>query len=264
VRSAVRNTNLLGIVGVLLSLLVGLSGCSQPGPTGSPGPGPLRPGDTGFPRENPTPSEVVEVQVIAPPTLLGNYEVQYAAESRDDPIRPGGVLALPGCGFGTHAPYQIAIPVVLKESGTVSVGRFAIDRFEPGKCGWHLASLSAAPFALELVLAGGTPPPMLWFSHSSHSTAHPWPNVDLSQMQIHVWCTNHSHPVLPQQATRLHCASLEGLSRTVPGVPAAFVKSVPANQFWTWSLYATQYLRTLKIQFHDLDAELLAFTTDAH
>jgi hypothetical protein len=89
-----------------------------------------------YPDANPTPSHVIPFVVTR--WELGNFRFDARYES-------DGKLCYDHVGLGVYLPHYLAIPIVLTQSANdTRRGDFAIDKFQPGKCGWKFTGITYA------------------------------------------------------------------------------------------------------------------------
>jgi len=126
------------IVSVALVSTVLLIGVYQmihaPADPGEPDSSPLKVGSPNYPVETPNPSYVVPLVVSH--WKLSNYrfEARYETDAR---------LCNDHVGLAVYHPHYLAIPIVLARSeGEISRGSFAIDKYQPGKCGWKFTGIT--------------------------------------------------------------------------------------------------------------------------
>jgi hypothetical protein len=120
---------------------------------------PLKPGDANYPVENSNPSYLIPL--IAPKMELSNY--RFIAEYRSDvklcghEIPPGGYFA-----------YTLSFPINMVRQADTYRGSFAIDKFQPGKCGWKFGGVGyVAPDGVgnAVGVIRKTAPPTFRLSH---------------------------------------------------------------------------------------------------
>ena len=98
-------------------------------------------GSANYPRDNPTPTHKVIIEGTVSSTIHlkmnAAYEGKISADCWKSPLYSAGEVE------GTATPVRRTVPVVLTADGEHFRGQFFVDQFLPGKCGWHLYTISA-------------------------------------------------------------------------------------------------------------------------
>jgi hypothetical protein len=93
----------------------------------------LKPGDAKYPLETATPTSVIPFVVARLGLSNYRFEVEYASD-----VKLCGHLI----GSGGYIAYSIAIPIALAPTQDGKFrGSIAIDKFQPGHCGWKLEGI---------------------------------------------------------------------------------------------------------------------------
>lgn len=93
----------------------------------------FKPGDADYPAETPNPSHAIALNVSR--LELSNYRFDAAYQS--DPKLCNQMV-----GLGVYVPRQLAIPINMTRGESDGYrGSFAIDKFQPGKCGWKFTGV---------------------------------------------------------------------------------------------------------------------------
>lgn len=112
-----------------------MSGCSH---LGSPE---QKQGNTDYPQNNPTPTQVITIEGTVSPTLSVKLNAVYEGTISADCWK--SKLYSAGEFEGTATPLRHTAPIELTEDGEHFSGKVIVDRFVPGKCRWHLQSIVA-------------------------------------------------------------------------------------------------------------------------
>jgi hypothetical protein len=221
----------------------------------------LTPGAADYPTLNPDPQQVVKFIAVVPAGLSSEFHLHYFVDRQEDPNDPSHYTSPPGCDWTQKSTFAVDMPLKLEKAGDTYKGSFALDHFQPGPCGWHLDSITSPNYGTGSADSPKLRLPFLWFLHSDATTSHPAATVDLTTEHIHLWCTHRAEPPpqFPQWKGRLFCSSPDALRYQVKDVPADFWASIRTEEFFVSNTYATQYLRSLTVEFHDLDAMLDAY-----
>ena len=235
----------LGLLAIFL-----ISACEYH--SGLPATRSLQPGDPDYPQVNPSPTQVVQFTATVPEGISAEFRLVYGVAIPQD----GSNLSMtPGCGWKQDAQFYVHLPLQLSKSGNVYRGSFAPDYFKSGPCGWHLADVISP--MLTTWIPTDTWGPVVFFNHSYHTSSHPLPSLDLATKRIDIWCTRKQiEPPTEKskESTRIRCVPFT----FVNDLPKAFVDSVPADNR-DWDVHATQFLQSLTVELHDVDALSAAY-----
>jgi hypothetical protein len=117
----------------LVAALIPLGACRH---LGSPE---VAPGTTYYPEKNTYPSRQVSIRGMIAPTLTITLSAMYrgkvAADCYKTAIFSGEIFE------GTTSPLQVTVPIPVSREDNKFSASFEVDRFVPGKCGWHLAAV---------------------------------------------------------------------------------------------------------------------------
>lgn len=202
----------------------------------------LKPGDADYPQLNPSPSQPVQLTLIAPDGLPVGFVIQYSVswhqEGDQTPSAPAG------CRWTYESQFSVEMPLGLKKSGNVYRGSFFQDYFQPGVCGWHIHSLVAPIVRTDVA----------YFNQALATNSHSLPGVDFETNTTHIRCTRNRRTwpgMLPPPYEETDCTV--GLVADLKvDLPNDFWQSIPADQR-LGSYHVNQYLRRLRVEFHDLD-----------
>jgi hypothetical protein len=203
----------------------------------------LQPGDKDYPSVNPSPADIVEVTVVAPPSIPVELHLLYVVDAHPDEHDPRRWVTAPGCNWTEQARFHIEIVLPFTKSGDIYTASMARDHFQAGACGWKLWSVTSPIVRI----------PIVYFEHSYHTSAHPFPNLDLSRSENDFWCTQRTHQQSAAPANNVSdfdCTfasaawSLRGRKWTPMPIPVSHSR---------WNNNATQYTKTMRIEFHDVD-----------
>jgi hypothetical protein len=204
----------------------------------------LQPGDLNYPTINSSPTQTVQFTAIVPDGLSAEFHLIYNVETQQDETNPNKFTSPPGCGWKQQTPFYIDLTLMLKKSGNSYTGSFSPYHFLPAKCKWHLYAVTS-PIVRSAII---------FFVHSLHTNPHPFPTVDLTADAIHIWCTRKGKEQ-PRQSSapneRIDCANLQ-MSGIFIDLPPGFYASISAEEK-DWNSNMTQYLKSLTVEFHDLD-----------
>jgi hypothetical protein len=118
---------------LLITFVTTFQGCRH---LGSPE---VAPGATYYPEKNADPIRQVSIRgTIAPTltiTLSAIYRGKVAADCYKTTIFSGEIFE------GQTNPLQVTVPIPVSREDNKFSAVFAVDRFVPGKCGWHLAAV---------------------------------------------------------------------------------------------------------------------------
>jgi hypothetical protein len=120
---------------IVTAALIPLFGCSH---LGSPE---QKPGSPNYPALNPGASRTVMISGSVSPTLGLSLSATYignvSADCWTSPPFSGGSFE------GTARPLQVTVPLPVTRSKDRYTTSFVVDRFLPGRCGWHFAHVEA-------------------------------------------------------------------------------------------------------------------------
>ena len=216
-----------------------------------------QPGDRDSPQVNPTPTQTVRFTAIVPDGFSAEFHLIYSVDFEEN----GSTVSAPlGCRLSQSARLRVDMPLKLERSAGKYRGNFSIDYFQGGTCGWHLYDVMSP--MLDTWLPTDTSGPVIFFLHSLHTNAHPYPFLDLENQRIDIWCT-HAKRRLSSQApvTQPFCTNFgfaTSFYEEAFGIPRGFSESVPLEKR-DWDNHGTQYLRSLTVEYHDLDALVAAY-----
>lgn len=121
-------------VTLLVAFLTTFQGCRH---LGSPE---VAPGTTNYPEKTAGPIRRVSILGTIAPTLVISmatiYKGKVAADCYKTTIFSGEIFE------GQTNPLQITVPIPVSREGNKFSAAFEVDRFAPGKCGWHLAAVT--------------------------------------------------------------------------------------------------------------------------
>ena len=205
----------------------------------------LNPKDLDYPVVNTTPNQIVKFNAIIPKGYLKEFHLHFVVDAKQDYPNNKVFVSPKGCNWTNNNQFYINRDVELKqESGDLYTGIFVMDYFLPGKCKWHLVSMSSPMFKGEI----------FYYRQSGHSNSRPFSDINLEENNIHIWCTgkNISNKKLEPNAgldERVYCTNFSFIGYYVP---PSFYESIPSDEK-KWDIHVTQYLKTLTVVFHDLD-----------
>lgn len=207
-----------------------------------------KPGDDGYPSDNPRPIHLLDLRIVMPPGLRGRLRAEYTATQNVASCRKI-------VGVDDDLPYYLSIPLHLTRSGEVYRQILAIDRFQPGRCGWDFAGIkysvaAQGPVRDELLTYTG------WAPYTGRG--------EQEEVQLDVWCA--SFPTEP--SSRTVCGGLDLLSYAFPGsIGRRLIDSVPMEQRQDGPPgYIGSDVTVVTVRFHDLDSmrrEHLRISADA-
>jgi hypothetical protein len=213
----------------------------------------LKPGDPDYPLRNPAPTQVVQFTAIVPSSLSSEFHLLYVVEFSKAPAPEDASVPLhspPGCHWTPEKQFHVDLPVTLEKSGDQYTGSFSPDLFQPGDCRWHLDRITSSIANV----------PLVFLTHSLYTSPHPLPGLDLTTDVRRLWCTRKPKGQIwltaPNQS--INCVPLLAIGAWA-AVPDGLEKSVPVEESQQGSHIATQYLKTLTIEFHDFDAYASAY-----
>jgi len=202
----------------------------------------LMPGDPDYPAGNPAPTQVVQFTAIIPASLSNQFHLRYEVEVGKNAYLPFLPSQSPaGCRWTQEKQFYVDMMLPLARAGDRYSGSFSPDLFLPGTCRWHLEGLTSSI----------TYAPILTFQHSRAADSRPPAGVDLETDVRHLWCTRHQGGPAPNQ--RPNCVPFEDITQWTK-LPDGFRDTIAASQKEAGRHVANQYLKTLIIELHDLDA----------
>ncbi len=140
--------------------------------------------------------------------------------------------------------FHIELVLPLKKSGGTYTGSFSLDHFQAGACGWRLWTVTSPIVRV----------PIAYFEHSAHTSSHPLPGLDLTKNENDFWCTRRGKKQPSATTDTAHgeidCTFAMG-AWSLRGDEWSSIP-IPANEMH-WNHIATQYTKTMRIDFHDLD-----------
>jgi hypothetical protein len=120
-------------VTLLGTFLITFQGCRH---IGTPE---VAPGTSNYPEKNMGPTRQVSIRGTVAPTLMitlsALYRGKVAADCYKTTVFSGEIFE------GQANPLQVTVPIALSRDGNKFSAEFDVDRFVPGKCGWHLAAV---------------------------------------------------------------------------------------------------------------------------
>jgi hypothetical protein len=138
-------------------------------------------------------------------------------------------------GSGTTFPYSATIPIVLQPDGDGYRGTFTVDRFQPGRCGWHFGGV-------KYFVKGED-------DHGSTLAIYDDRPVQVADFHLDVWCVKSSK--VPSSSPTEACSNL-GLLRGF--FSPDFVLSIPAGERGDAPATIGDQAKSLSVRFHDIDA----------
>jgi hypothetical protein len=126
------------IVSATLALVVALGAIYQlthaPSNPNDPDLSPLKVGSANYPVETPNPTHVIPFVVSRAELSNYHFDARYQTDAK---------LCSDHVALGVYLPHYLAIPIALsRDEGELSRGSFAIDKFQPGKCGWEFTGIT--------------------------------------------------------------------------------------------------------------------------
>jgi hypothetical protein len=207
----------------------------------------LKPGDKEYPPLNPAPTQV-QFTAVMPPSLSSEFRLLYVVKYGKDPYPEDANIPLhspPGCHWTEEKQFHVDLPLTLEKAGDKYTGSFSPNLFQAGNCGWHL----------DVIKSSISNVPLVFLTHSLHTSSHPLPDLDLTTDVKHLWCIRKQQgrdwQTAPNQ--RINCVPWSAID-VWTAVPDGVLDSIPAEQRQQGSHIVTQYLKTLTIEFHDFDA----------
>jgi hypothetical protein len=103
----------------------------------------VRPGDFEYPVANHEANKVLSIVGRMPRSLDVKLIAKFSP--KDGGIynpTTGGLVCGYAVGLGAHTPYTVDVPISIERSGEVYSASILIDKFQEGKCGWHLFAIS--------------------------------------------------------------------------------------------------------------------------
>ena len=210
----------------------------------------LQPGEANYPAQAISQKQTIQFTAIVPDGLSPEFHVIYHVEWQQDERDPTRFTSPSGCAWKQEVQFYVNMPLKLTRVGNTYAGSFSPDVFEPGPCGWHMTEMTS-----PMVRSG-----VVYFGHSLHTDGHPFPELDLTTQVVHIWCTRRGkdqsrHSTILNEL--IDCTPFQ-MIETFTKLPPGFDASVPAKEK-LWNIHFTQYLRSLTVEFHDLDALIPAY-----
>lgn len=208
----------------------------------------LAPGDKDYPIPNPHPLHILQFSATIPPTISPRFYVRYSVSYRTLLNKDGSLLRYespPGCRWRQTDEFYVELPLRLDKQGDRYQGDVALDRFQPGKCGWNFSE----------ILSPVSRTPLAWYRdyHSGQGNQ--------ADRQLDIWCTRKSniHPYVdPARRNDLNelnnCADLTLVSGLFINLPPGFFASVPVDERSDGQPgIIARDTQSLTVRFHDLD-----------
>jgi hypothetical protein len=101
----------------------------------------IQPGEADYPLKNPNPMHVIQLTVIAPPSIDFRFLLGYAATSSGGTMQSGTACAYAGSWGGPTQQFSVLPSLEWKRQGDVYRTQVVIDRYDPGRCGWGFAGM---------------------------------------------------------------------------------------------------------------------------
>ncbi|HVW68427.1 MAG TPA: hypothetical protein VHB68_05595 [Steroidobacteraceae bacterium] len=209
----------------------------------------LRPSDPDFPSINSNPQKIVDFAVKVPPSVSAQFSIYYSVELITHRNADGSVdwFESPhGCRWRTANRFYVELPLQLTKDGDIYRGKFALDQFEPGNCGWHFDRMLSPMLRYPLVVYRG--------DYNDRPG-------DQTDIRLDIWCTRKSkgHPHIdPRRRHDLNqvnnCADLVFAAGAFTDVPRALWDSVPIDARMNGGPgFIARHARSISVEFHDLD-----------
>jgi hypothetical protein len=198
------------------------------------------------PKENPHPTQIIKVRVVAPSSLkISLYESYYAPSYQ-------GTAGLAGPGLCSRdrtkpvpSGHLKRVPVSLtREEGSYS-GVFIVDRFLPGRCDWGFTGASTQLPGDSAVIYSTAPNPA--YPHSAEQIAD-------------IWCGMDPAPSEPHKTV---CSDLSYFAKYSDRVPPSLIAANPSTNGELSSniLFVDPTTTSVILRYHDLDAQERAAAT---
>lgn len=205
-----------------------------------------KPGNRDYPSENPQPVHLLDLRIEIPPSLRGRLRAEYAAT---EDVASCQQIA----GLDDDAPFYLSIPLHLTRRGESYRQILAVDRFQPGRCGWDFARIKYSATA-----QGPARDDLLMYTRGTLYTGHDEPK----DVRLDVWCM--SIPGDSGNQAKV-CNSLDMLRYSFPdSINRDFMDSVPSDQHHDGPPgYIGSDATSVTVRFHDLDLMLREHRPDA-
>jgi hypothetical protein len=203
--------------------------------------------DTDYPVLNPHATHRLTLTGILPNTLSIRFLLYYTTSARPTADtagdeKPCGSMV----GLDVFRPFQMTEPLRIVQRANHFRATVTVDRYLPGRCGWHL----------EVI--GFTVPNGVGASAESgfarvYDAKRDMPYLgDLYEGRIDEWCKKNPYPADPRRPER--CASFASLQRISPVSPEVIARIPAAQQKKTPLFWIFPRTENIEIDFHDLDA----------
>jgi hypothetical protein len=204
-------------------------------------------GEPDYPSGNPNPTRVIRLNGY----LSSPLEIQIIANYSASPNANSQKGQDASCGYAlssiTFEPFHVDAPLtLLRLKDSSYVAEVAVDKYLPGRCGWHLRSLEFIVLNGIGVFREGVFATVFDPSRSKDSPD------KLYQGDINLWCKKDPYP--PDPAHPMNCSTLSMLAEAFfvsPEQIAAIPRSQRNDQLHTWIFPDT---KALKVNFYDLDS----------
>jgi hypothetical protein len=216
----------------------------------------VEPGDHNYPQLNSHPRRVIEMKVSVPPNLAIRFYASYSARwHQDDCQYAANALE------GVYVPFSVTDPIAVAGKGDKPIGLVSVDKYAPGRCGWHFASIVYSIIddqkldpSYEFLKHGGVADSLEGVADLEAAGWKPMPG-ELYEGRADLWCrervTVTSGGATPQ------CSSWE-VATHIPGAPQTTDESrnAPGSDREDAAItYIMPSTKIIEVYFHDLDAD---------
>ena len=195
---------------------------------------------------NPHATHFLTLTGILPNTLHIEFLLNYTTAARATSAAVGDEDPC-GSMFGHEVfrPFDVIEPLRIARHANHFGATITLDRYLPGRCGWHLELIGFTVADGVGALAES------WFARVYDAKRDTPYLGDLYEGRLDEWCRKNPYPVDPRRPEQ--CASFPSLQRVSP-LPPELIGRVPVAQrketplFWIFPR-----TENIQIDFHDLD-----------
>jgi hypothetical protein len=203
-------------------------------------------GDADYPVRNPSPAKMLQLTGSLPASLKIELYASFAAWP--NAVRRDSVdvnCEYQSTSLATHE-YSVVEPLAISRRGDLYQVSISMDKYLPGRCGWHLRSL-------EYGLLNGIGGRSAARIATVYYTEQPLPDsAELYRGDVNVWCKRNPYP--PDPSRPMNCGTLSALENAF-FVNPALMKSIPSDQRGKQTqMWIFPETNTVVVNFRDLDA----------
>jgi hypothetical protein len=205
----------------------------------------IRPGEPDYPVVNPNSTSKLTFTGTLPPTLQIGFRIAYVATEGLTSVQSGKY-----CGFQLNSEafpgFSVVEPLRIVRSGSALTASIGLDKYLPGRCGWHFNGIQ-----YKVVNSTGDLTEN-WFAVVYDAQRDGVDKAKLPREKAVVWCKKNPNPA---DRERPELCSNFSTIQLVADLPPNLVSLLPQeereNRGVTWMFPDT---RNVVINFFDLDS----------